>query len=141
MNREIKFRLRVNNRVVGYEKWYGGEEKEESSVSAKPQWLYSKDGKYWNPEYIYHNRKDQFTGLLDKNGKEIWEGDILRNTKSKEIFEVWWDIEMASFGGIDRAKEKIGGVEYGPTLFPLSGKLEVVGNIYENPELLKNGSN
>src|SRR5437870_5331032 len=78
----------------------------------------------------------QFTGLTDKNGNEIYEGDVLRNTKSKDVFEVHWDAEMATFEGIDRRERKVGGVTYGPTLFPMSGKLEIIGNIYENPKLL-----
>ena len=69
----------------------------------------------------------QFTGLYDKNGKEIYEGDILKAvSKGKEyVGEVYYD-EAQWFGATDY-------LYYAVT----NSNAEVIGNIYENPYLLK----
>lgn len=74
-----------------------------------------------------------FTGLLDKNGKEIYEGDILawksQYTEKVDQASVFWDNDAASFNWKMPALN-----------FNKSGirHFEVIGNIYENPELLDN---
>ena len=76
--RELKFRLIRDGKIVGYEKWYPGQGKPTDVTSAEPCWLYSKDGVYWNPTYIRHDSKDQFTGLKDRNDMELFEGDVIK---------------------------------------------------------------
>ena len=86
----------------------------------------------------------QFTGLLDKNGKEIYEGDIVKRTYNEysENFEVKYfsDDGYPAFDLDDihgylcdsesnLLSEAIGAGE--------DIELEIIGNIYENPELIK----
>jgi hypothetical protein len=69
----------------------------------------------------------QFTGLKDKYGKEIYEGDVVKGTVYDDL-EVCWGKD----GWILRRRDE--------DLFPLGAlqkqNIEVIGNIYESPELL-----
>lgn len=69
----------------------------------------------------------QFTGLKDREGREIYEGDIVATRD--EILEV-----LYAEDGFYVFDHKTGG--YGP-LIVQKGRCEVIGNIHENPELLK----
>ena len=74
----------------------------------------------------------QYTGLRDKNGREVYEGDIVR-------FKDWWDEEMVGevrYSEKDMAFTIVNDFWDG---FPImyADDLEVIGNIYENPELLE----
>lgn len=70
---------------------------------------------------------EQFTGLTDKNGKEIYEGDVLSNG-----YTVVWDCIINC--GCCNDDTGVGFV-LGDSHMNYD-ELEVVGNIYENPELL-----
>ena len=81
----------------------------------------------------------QYTGLCDKNGKEIYEGDIvkLKTTGEKkpfyEKFEVIWQHNRMRFGLKDNQE---GHLEDSWAFTP-KNDFEVIGNIYENPKLLE----
>lgn len=86
-----------------------------------------------NSDLLY----EQYTGLTDKNGKEIYDGDIVEwvnGLGEKHIFEIIWNECRASFQMVEI------GQEYPYILQGLSDKMkpycEVIGNIHENTELL-----
>lgn len=77
---------------------------------------------------------EQYTGLKDRTGEEICEGDIVLDYyEGDDAFIVEWDKDTASFRltGTDN----IASVSFDN--FYSDEDLEVIGNIHENPELLK----
>lgn len=82
----------------------------------------------------------QYTGLTDKNGKRIFEGDICLNTKTGEIVAVKWSGVFAGFVWHKPKKENSKLFDFGE-LYRVSDKFEVIGNIHDNPELLKGENN
>nr|DAR78274.1 MAG TPA: YopX protein [Bacteriophage sp.] len=81
-----------------------------------------------NERYII----EQSTGLKDKNGTEIYEGDVIKVERDGTIYRVEWI--YSGFGLEPR---------YNSPFYPILGnvelreRIEVIGNIHENPELLE----
>jgi uncharacterized phage protein (TIGR01671 family) len=80
---------------------------------------------------IQTNNPMQFTGLRDRNGREVYEGDILHIEAHELPFQVKFRGDIVSFEANEPHSN------WWERLTPNKGyQYEVIGNIYENPELL-----
>ena len=143
MSKEIKYRIRLDDKIVGYEKWYSGERAQDETMPeghlywrANPCWLYSEDGKKWNPTPIFHNQKDAFIGIRDSKGIEIYEGDIPQAGGDKRLHYVVV-FRDGSFAEIHEPDD--GWIHYFKDMVNNKGQIhdEVIGNKWANQELLE----
>ena len=122
MNRDIKFRGK--DALTG--KWVFGDLAHNKKVTG--------DGRLEDRTMVGGYEVDpdtvgQFVGLCDAEGKEIYEGDILREGFTGYTFQVVYDAPEFCF--------KANG--YGYRFLNHVENFEVAGNIHDNPELLKGG--
>lgn len=82
--------------------------------------------------YLKDVKLMQSTGLFDKNDKEIFEGDIVKMSKDVYSEPTYYEV-VRHRGGAYRLESK----QHGCELWLRHTDCEVVGNLYENPELLE----
>ena len=128
--REIKFRAwdKKEKKIVPVRAVYFKDDRDKFKGSV----IVSLEENHDNHDNINNFELMQFTGLKDKNGKEIYEGDIVANKRDWGIvigqvmfYEGSFDIfdkEECYFNSLDQENR--------------NGRIEVIGNVYENPELL-----
>ena len=95
-------------------------------IEERKKWLHFDDY-----EYIM-----QSTGLKDKNGKEIFEGDIVKMSKDVYSEPTYYEV-VRHRGGAYRLESN----QHGCELWLRYADCEVVGNVYENQEYLKKRGN
>lgn len=98
-------------------------------------WIFSIDEKF--ADLIIPSTLCQCTGLKDKNGKLIWENDIIECKDGKHNFQtqIEWDAYCAGFIFQDTETSAVGLDAI--TENGLYSESKVVGNIFDNPELLE----
>ena len=122
MNREIKFRAWQDNHMI----------------------YQNKPGVYGTKDFLNKCYEDcelmQYTGLKDKNGKEIYDGDIISGfyqegsgpelVRFKSVVYISWDNKNGKW----IVTEIISGEQF--DLYDYGPLDEIIGNIYDNPKLL-----
>lgn len=111
MNREIKFRQRVKGR------WH--------------YWGHLEPDSFTSPRDI-RTPSEQFTGLHDANGREIYEGDVVSTgAHGAATAVVYW--RQDGIGGFCLQSS------FSPDTMYDTSRIEVIGNIHEHPELIPCG--
>lgn len=93
------------------------------------------DGKSWNDYEVNPETVCQYTGLKDKDGKEIWEGDIIRFRGSIDSV-IEFQHGAFGFDGIDSFIALAGNPNFTFNPFDTDNDFEIIGNIHDNKELL-----
>ncbi|VVB58126.1 YopX protein [Candidatus Anstonella stagnisolia] len=135
--RELKFRV-----------WDGTEMHYPPRKGDITSFVLTQNGEVWNSDNCPLTPEEeksivvmQYTGLKDKNGKEIYEGDILQYIWKSANGAEWKETQQVFIG--EHTSEEMGniivGVHTGSLSLDKDGaeKYEVIGNVHENPELLK----
>lgn len=123
--RPIKFRAWVDNRFI-----YSGGKTEWLELGQFGNWEWNCESNSGNGWAVEADRVEEFTGLQDSKGKEIYEGDIISNRlELNEAAEVKF-FEGAFWAGTKTYRDRL-------LRLYVQDDWEVVGNIYENPELIK----
>lgn len=130
MNREILFRgkhihaMDSNEHLNG--RWVHG-------YLSDKNYIYDKS--FEGELLVDENTICQYTGLTDKNGKKIFEGDILRHADETILKTVWNDRKYGFAAQCVKGSVLLKECKWGLWEFE-SDEVEVIGNVFDNTELL-----
>ena len=133
MNREIIFR----GKDFLKEEWvYGDLVKTKNFVAIKKT-----NGDYFHPTQVSPNTVGQYTGLKDKNGKQIFEGDILgyigkRKDNMNKVYRRKVVFHEGMFALLSKELPAYSALNY-HCMEDGRSAWSVIGNIHDNPELIK----
>ena len=123
MMREFKFRAWSDETKMMYHS-------HRPNGTTNPMWSYDSVFRANNPK----THIMQYTGIKDKSGKEIYDGDIAKYMQYKTPIVIIWNCKFAAFDFYHVGDE---GARHILSPRIASESIEVIGNIYENPELLE----
>ena len=132
MSREIKFRVFVDNKMF-YQDKYNAYSDNLASIDICKKTITITE--FYNYEDVYRFEDKevklmQYTGIKDKNGKEIYEGDVVILNDTEEENRCIVKYKYGSYILVDGdLRENLSNVE--------AKFLEVIGNVYENKNLLE----
>lgn len=130
MEREILFRAKHIHAMDSNEHlngtWVHGYLSDKNYINDK-----SLEGEF----LVDENTICQYTGLTDKNGKKIFEGDILRHADETILKTVWNDRKYGFAAQCVKGSVLLKDCKWGLWEFE-SDEVEVIGNVFDNPELL-----
>lgn len=117
-----KFRIwdKTNKEILEWEKLDLNKERDEDEIT-----IFEPTGQFAHPIFFYDAM--QSTGLKDNDGIEFYEKDIVRDIDSEELGVVEYDEGQFRVSYNDVSEQ----------LWEIDKDLQIIGNIYENPELLE----
>ena len=134
--REIKFRGLVIEPLASGEKWISSDEEYHEVYINRVE-----KTAYINGHAVIYESVGQYTGLKDKNGREIYEGDIVMQLSERTYDSLTGVVKFIDGSYvIETADGKNGGYLFDEYLFDELAFNVLIGNIYENPELLEDGT-
>lgn len=140
MERELKFRAWDGKRMIYFQDLMIGIDKRSNNP-----YVFFQTDTFGGEVRLGKHEVMQYSGLTDKNGREIYEGDVVRffdtvikgnescTNYDDEIVngQIIWDDERCGWAITNRIS-----IENEDFFEQLSDEAEIIGNIYENPELI-----